>query len=146
MNKVVRCGDFSSRSTLCMEVKSPGIIIRCGVDPKKFFEAPNPKFCGAYAGGGSLATYNVLWHLYKELPTDQNQHAFISSERNDGSKFIIIFKDDIIVGTNDTDGKFGVNVFVGKKSPYFIRLMTLFHAIESDNEKVPLLNALKPSP
>lgn len=107
------------------------------------WEAPNPRFCGAMAGGRSLATYQVLWHLFNDLPTDERQHAFIPTGWNDGSRFLIMRNSDVVVATENTAGEYGAQVFIKKGSPFFERIKELYRAIEIDNQKEPLWDVLK---
>jgi hypothetical protein len=144
MNKVARHGDYSPRSFLEMELNDQGFNIRCVIDQERHWEAPNPKFCPAFAGGRSLEVYRVLWVLYNELPTDQHQRAFVESSQGEGSRFIILRKDDMIVATEDVHGEYGASVFVGSQSLHFPELKRLYDAISNDNKKEPLWDALAP--
>lgn len=138
---LIRRGDYSPRATLQLVRNRHGISVQCNIDKKRQFEAPNPRFCGAMAGGRSLATYEVLWRLYNKLPTDERKRVFISSTKDDGNQFLIMRNDDVIVATTDADGEFNAKVFVSEGSPFFTLLLELFEAIKIDNEKEPLWDA-----
>lgn len=141
---VARCGDYSPRSFLQIEQSEHGFIILCSIDEKRRWEAPNPRFCGAFAGGRSPKTYQALWNLYNELPTEGHARAFIHSNYNDGNRLIIMRNDDMVVATEDTNGEYGKVVLIGGWSSYFKKIEDLYKAIELDNVKEPRWNALSP--
>jgi hypothetical protein len=142
MNMVARCGDYSPRSFLQIEQSEHGFIIVCNIDEKRRWEAPNPRFCGAFAGGRSLETYRIFWNLYNELPTDGHARAFIPSNYNDGNRLIIMRNDDVVVATEDANGEYGKVVLIGGWSAHFQQIKNLYKAMEQDNTKEPLMNPL----
>lgn len=144
MNKVARLGDYFPQSFLYMGRTRYGITIKCHPDPDRRLASPNPKFYEVYKGGKSPSTYEALWRLYNELPTDQHQRAFFPSERGEnGCRLLLIRTDNMTVATEDMHGRYGVEVFIRKDSTYFDKLKALFKAIELDNKAEPLLNALE---